>query len=96
MRARAEPPPRPGKAPKKLAIVTTAYYYLSHAYHVGGRFLHGYLRDGKMHYPDFGLAGNCHQMKHGIRRTAQGQHERVGILQRFARNNVTWLDALLD
>ena len=42
---------------KKLAVVTTAYYYLSHAYHVCGRFLNGYLRDGKMHYPDFGIAG---------------------------------------
>jgi hypothetical protein len=56
-RPRAEPPPRPGKPAKKLAVVTTAYYYLSHAYHIGGRFLHGYLRDGKMHYPEFGLAG---------------------------------------
>ena len=56
-RPRCEPPPRPDKAPKKLAVVTTAYYYLSHAYHVCGRFLNGYLRDGKMHYPDFGIAG---------------------------------------
>jgi hypothetical protein len=54
---RCQPPPRPDKAPKKLAVVTTAYYYLSHAYHVCGRFLNGYLRDGKMHYPDFGIAG---------------------------------------
>ncbi len=37
--------------------MTTAYYYLSHAYHICGRFLNGYLRDGKMHYPDFGIAG---------------------------------------
>src|SRR5450755_536015 len=56
-RPHIQPPPRPDKAPKKLAVVTTAYYYLSHAYHVCGRFLNGYLRDGKMHYPDFGLAG---------------------------------------
>ncbi len=56
-RPRCEPPPRPDKAPQKLAVVTTAYYYLSHAYHVCGRFLNGYLRDGKMHYPDFGIAG---------------------------------------
>jgi hypothetical protein len=54
---RCQPPSRPDKAPKKLAVVTTAYYYLSHAYHVCGRFLNGYLRDGKMHYPDFGVAG---------------------------------------
>jgi hypothetical protein len=54
---RSQPPPRPDKPRKKLAVVTTAYYYLSHAYHVCGRFLNGYLRDGKMHYPDFGIAG---------------------------------------
>ena len=50
-------PPRPQKARKKLAVVTSAYHYLSHAYHICGRFLYGYLRDGKMHYPDFDLAG---------------------------------------
>src|SRR5262249_19884236 len=54
---RSLPPPRPTPPTKKLAIITTAYYYLSHAYHVGGRFLSGYLRDGKMHYPDFGIEG---------------------------------------
>jgi hypothetical protein len=54
---RSQPPPRPTKANKKIALITTAYHYLSHAYHVGGRFLYGYLRDGKMHYPDFALAG---------------------------------------
>src|SRR6516225_12296093 len=54
---RSQPPPRPDRPTKKLAVVTTAYYYLSHAYHVCGRFLYGYLRDGKMHYPDFGIAG---------------------------------------
>jgi hypothetical protein len=54
---RSQPPSRPDKPTKKLAVVTTAYYYLSHAYHVCGRFLYGYLRDGKMHYPDFGIAG---------------------------------------
>jgi hypothetical protein len=54
---RTQPPPRPNKAGKKIALVTTAYHYLSHAYHVGGRFLDGYLRDGKMHYPDFAIAG---------------------------------------
>jgi hypothetical protein len=56
-RPRSQPPPRPDRPPKKLAVVTTAYHYLSHAYHVCGRFLHGYLRDGRMHYPDFGIAG---------------------------------------
>ena len=56
-RPHVQPPPRPDKASKKLAVVTTTYYYLSHAYHLCGRFLNGYLRDGAMHYPDFGIAG---------------------------------------
>jgi hypothetical protein len=54
---RSQPPPRTDKPTQKLAVITTAYYYLSHAYHVCGRFLYGYLRDGKMHYPDYGIAG---------------------------------------
>jgi hypothetical protein len=54
---RSQPPPRPDKPARKLAVVCTAYHYLSHAYHVCGRFLHGYLRGGRMHYPDFGIAG---------------------------------------
>src|SRR5438128_7839160 len=56
-RPRSQPPPRPDKPKKKLAVVTSAYHYLSQAYHICGRFLHGYLRAGNMHYPDFGLAG---------------------------------------
>ncbi len=54
---RSQPAPRTDKPSRKLAVVTTAYHYLSHAYHVCGRFLYGYLRDGKMHYSDFGIAG---------------------------------------
>jgi hypothetical protein len=54
---RVTPPPRPKPPTKKLAVVTTAYLYLSHAYHICGRFFNGYLRDGKYHYPDFGIAG---------------------------------------
>jgi hypothetical protein len=46
-------PPTPKPALKKLAIITTAYYYLSHAYHIGGRFLNGYLHDGEYHSPKF-------------------------------------------
>jgi hypothetical protein len=54
---RAQPPARPGQPKRRIAVVTTAYYYLSHAYHICGRFLHGYLRDGRMHYPDYAIAG---------------------------------------
>ena len=54
---RTRPPARRAPPSRKLALVTTAYYYLSHAYHIGGRFLHGYLHDGRFHFPDWGLAG---------------------------------------
>src|SRR6516164_2054806 len=54
---RVEPPPRDQKARGRVAVVTTAYYYLSHAYHLCGRFLHGYLRDGRGHFPDYQVAG---------------------------------------
>jgi hypothetical protein len=36
----------------RLAIVTTIYRYLSHAQHMGDRFLVGYLRAGRWHRPD--------------------------------------------
>jgi hypothetical protein len=54
---RAVPPDRPDRPRRRIAVVTTAYYYLSHAYHIGGRFLHGYLQNGRMHYPDATIAG---------------------------------------
>src|SRR4051812_41703613 len=53
---RSQPPARPKPATKKIAVVASTYHYLSHAYHICGRFLDGYLRDGKMHYPDFAIA----------------------------------------
>lgn len=55
--ARSRPPVRTGKPSKKIAVVATAYHFLSHAYHICGRFLYGYLKEGKYHYPDFGIAG---------------------------------------
>jgi hypothetical protein len=55
--ARCQPAPPPQKPSKKLAVITTAYHYLSHAHHICGRILNGYLRDGRMHYPKFGIAG---------------------------------------
>src|SRR6478672_4561228 len=54
---RSKPPARPKPATKKIAVATSAYHYLSHAYHICGRFLDGYLRDGKLHYPDYAIAG---------------------------------------
>jgi hypothetical protein len=54
---RSRPPARTGKPRRRLAVVATAYYYLSHAYHICGRFLHGYLRGGRFHFPDWAIAG---------------------------------------
>jgi hypothetical protein len=54
---RSQPAPRGDRPAKRLAVVTTAYHYLSHAYHICGRFLNGYLREGRLHYPDFAVAG---------------------------------------
>src|SRR5262245_56385997 len=53
---RSQPPRRPHPAARRLAVVTTAYYYLSHAYHLCGRFRYGYFRDGKHHFPEHGIA----------------------------------------
>jgi hypothetical protein len=45
-------PPKPAKDHRKpLAVITTVYRPLSHAYHIAGRFLHGYVRDGQLHTP---------------------------------------------
>jgi hypothetical protein len=37
---------------KRIAIVATVYRYLSHAQHIGDRFLVGYPKNGKWHKPD--------------------------------------------
>jgi hypothetical protein len=46
---------RPGKPSTKgrkpLAVISTVYRPLSHAYHIAGRFLHGYARGGQLHVP---------------------------------------------
>ena len=38
--------------PKRIAIVTTIWKYLSHAQHMGDRFLIGYPFNGRWHKPD--------------------------------------------
>jgi hypothetical protein len=46
---------RPGKPSNKgrkpIAVLSTVYRPLSHAYHIGGRFLYGYARGGQLHVP---------------------------------------------
>src|SRR5437867_5756772 len=38
--------------PRRIAVVTTIYQYLSHAQHIADRFLVGYPRAGQWHRPD--------------------------------------------
>jgi len=42
--------------PKKLAIITTIYRYLSHGQHMGDRFLVGYPLEGAWHKPNIQVA----------------------------------------
>lgn len=37
-------------------MVSSVWWYLSHAYHIAGRFLDGYMLGGEHHFPDFGVA----------------------------------------
>src|SRR3954452_5599576 len=39
-------------APKRIAVITTVYRYLSHAQHMVDRFLIGYPHEGAWHRPD--------------------------------------------
>src|SRR5215469_9633646 len=44
--------------PKRLprvASINSVYRYKSHAYHIAGRFIHGYTREGVHHQPPFQL-----------------------------------------
>lgn len=36
---------------KPIAVIATVYRPLAHAYHIGGRFLHGYAHNGQLHLP---------------------------------------------
>jgi hypothetical protein len=45
-------PPQPGSEGRMpIAVVCSVYRPLSHAYHIAGRFFHGYARNGKLHVP---------------------------------------------
>jgi hypothetical protein len=55
LRLRSQPPPPPRRPRRRLAVITTIYHYRSHSYHICGRFLFGYLRNGQMHYPDHAI-----------------------------------------
>jgi hypothetical protein len=36
---------------KPIAVICTVYRPMSHAYHIAGRFIHGYAKDGRFHVP---------------------------------------------
>ncbi|HVC95537.1 MAG TPA: hypothetical protein VND64_17715 [Pirellulales bacterium] len=58
-RARAEGPIEPNSGPSakrpRVAAVNSIYRYKSHAYHIEGRFIHGYQREGSHHQPPYQL-----------------------------------------
>src|SRR5713101_8218703 len=43
----------PAAKRKRMAIITTEWRYLSHAWHMGERFLVGYPKNGRWHRPPF-------------------------------------------
>src|SRR2546428_4154267 len=46
-------PPKPSKEGRKpIAVIGTVYRPMSHAYHIAGRFIQGYARDGAFHVPN--------------------------------------------
>lgn len=53
---RTKPPKRAKPATKKVAVVASVYWYLSHAYHIAGRFLDGYMKGDEHRFPEFGVA----------------------------------------
>lgn len=48
---RARPPRLAKEGRKPIAALCTVYRPMSHAYHIAGRFIHGYVRDGRFHVP---------------------------------------------
>lgn len=74
-------PPPPARARPKLAAIATVYHYLSHAYHIVGRFLDGFVvhDGGGFHRPEFEVAslfieqtpasdlGRAHASERGVR-----------------------------
>src|SRR5262245_66586981 len=48
---RARPPKPSLEGRKPIAVICTVYRPLSHAYHIAGRFVLGYPRDGRFHIP---------------------------------------------
>jgi hypothetical protein len=56
---RARPPKLSREGRKPIAAVCTVYRPMSHAYHIAGRFIHGYTRDGRFHVPAHYVSALC-------------------------------------
>jgi hypothetical protein len=74
--------PKRATAPKrKLALLTTTYHYLSHAYHIGGRFLDGLIDENGQHkFLDCGIA-SWHVAALGPKDLSRELAKKHGILQ---------------
>jgi len=72
---RTRPPKRTRKPEKNVAVVCSVYWYLSHAYHIAGRFLDGYMIGDDHHFPEFGVASVCvEQHKNDLSRDLAKEH----------------------
>jgi len=68
-------PARPATDGRKpIAVVCTVYRPMAHAYHIAGRFLHGYTRNGQLHLP-----------KHYIRALSVDQTPENDLARELAR-----------
>jgi hypothetical protein len=72
---RTRPPKRPKPPEKRIAVVCSLYGYLSHAYHIAGRFLDGYMVNDEHHFPEQGIASvYVEQPKNDLSRGLAKEH----------------------
>ena len=72
---RTRPPKRAKPPVKNVAVVCSVYWYLSHAYHIAGRFLDGYMVGDDHHFPEFGVASvRVEQPKNDLSRDLAKEH----------------------
>ena len=72
---RTRPPKRTKKPEKTIAVVCSVYWYLSHAYHIAGRFLDGYMKGDEHHFPEHGVASvYVEQPKNDLSRDLSKEH----------------------
>lgn len=74
------PPKRTTPAKKRVAVITTTYGYLSHAYHIAGRLIHGYQKNGQHHFPNIEIA-SMHVEQIGPKDLSVNICKQHGILQ---------------